>query len=215
METAVESADRSKWLHNVYNARNRQELEESYDAWAEEYDQDVLSYGYRSPSIVTGLIARYVKPEDGTILDAGAGTGIVAEILTPLGYKELVAIDLSQRMLDLARTKGLYLDAKRMVLGKHLDFPDNRFVASIAAGVFTAGHAPAESFDELIRITKAGGYIIFTIRAEVYLNDDFKDKQNALENEEKWQLVEITDPFQSLPREEPGAMLQGFVYRVS
>lgn len=210
----MNNPDRSKWLHKVYSARNKKELEECYDAWAKEYDRDVLSYGYRSPTIVSGLIARYVKPQDGTILDAGAGTGIVGEILAPLGYKDLVAIDLSQSMLDLAYSKGVYQDVRRMVLGEQIDFPDNNFAASVAAGVFTAGHAPPESFDELVRITKPGGYIIFTIRTEVYLNEGFKEKQDALEGEEKWRLVEITDPFQSLPLEEPEATLQVFVYRV-
>ena len=100
------------------------------------------------------------------------------------------------------------------MLGEPLDFPDNSFAATIAAGVFTTGHAPADAFDELLRITRSGGFIIFTIRIEVYLNEGFKEKQEALEKEGKWQLVELTAPFQSLPLEEPEATLQVFVYRV-
>ena len=211
----MRNLEESKWLQKVYNARNKQELEECYDAWAKEYDQDVVSYGYRSPTIVSALIARYVTPQDGTLLDAGAGTGIVGEILAPLGYKDLVAIDFSQPMLDLAHGKGLYRDLRRMVLGEPLDFPDNRFAATLAAGVFTAGHAPPESFDELVRVTKPGGYIIFTIRMEVYRNEGFKEQQDALERAGKWRLVEITDPFQSLPFGDPEATLQVFVYQIS
>ena len=211
----MKNLEESKWLQKVYNAGNMQELEACYDAWAKEYDQDVMSYGYRSPTIVSALITRYLTPTDGTLLDAGAGTGIVGEILAPLGYKDLVAIDLTQSMLDLANCKGLYRDLRRMVLGERLDFPDNSFAAALAAGVFTAGHAPPESFDELVRITKPGGYIIFTIRMEAYYKQGFKEQQDALERAGKWRLVEITEPFQSLPVGDPEAILQVFVYQTS
>lgn len=215
MEIVMKNPKNSEWLQRVYNTRDKQELEACYDAWAQDYDEDVLSYGYRGPTIVSALIARYVTPKNGSLLDAGSGTGIVGEILTPLGYNNLFGIDLSQSMLELAHCKGLYRDLQRMILGEPLDFPDDRFSATYAAGVFTTGHAPPESLDELVRITKPGGYIIFTIRAEVYQNEGFKEQQNALEKTGKWRLVELTDPFQSLPVIEPEAILQVFVYQVS
>ncbi|UCD33781.1 MAG: hypothetical protein JSV38_07975, partial [Desulfobacterales bacterium] len=57
------------------------ELAASYDAWAKDYDRDMLSFGYKIPAIMTRLIGRYVSPESGIILDAGTGTGILAESL--------------------------------------------------------------------------------------------------------------------------------------
>ena len=211
----MDLSDRSKWLQNVYAARNDEELAESYDAWAEDYDQDVLSFGYKIPAIMTGLIGRYIAPDSGKMLDAGAGTGILGEALVTLGNKNLVGIDLSQGMLEVAHIKGVYQSLHQMILGEHLDFPDNSFATTLSMGVFTQGHAPPESFDELIRITEPGGYIIFSVRDDVYLNQGFKEKQDILEKEGRWRLIEKTEPFQALPLGDSEIHNRIFVYRVS
>lgn len=49
----MDLSDRSKCLEKVYSARNNEELEEGYDAWAKDYDLDVLSFGYKIPAIMT------------------------------------------------------------------------------------------------------------------------------------------------------------------
>ena len=211
----MNSSDRSQWLDKVYLARNNTELAEGYDAWAQDYEQDVLSFGYKIPAIMSGLIGRYLPSGTDRILDAGAGTGILGENLAVMGYKDLVGIDLSAGMLEVARKKGVYRNLLQMTLGQKLDFADNTFAAAVSMGVFTEGHAPAESFDELIRITKSGGYVIFSVRNDVYSNQGFKEKQDVLEKEEKWQLLEKTDAFQALPRGDSKIFNRVFVYRVS
>lgn len=209
------TSNNAAWLDKVYNARNRQELAEGYDAWAAEYDSDLMSFGYKIPAVTSGLIGRYIQPNATPILDAGAGTGIMGETLKLLGFDNLVALDLSQGMLDQARKKNIYDELHQMALGDPLDFADNTFAATVAAGVFTAGHAPPEGLDELLRITKPGGHIIFTVRADVYLEQGFKEKQDALESAGKWRLAEMTEPFQTLPLGEPEVRNQTFVYVVA
>ena len=73
---------------------------------------------------------------------------------------------MSKGMLAEAKRKGIYYKLDRMVLGETLDFPDNYFEAAVSAG--TIGHAPAESFDELIRITKSAGFKVFSLRTSFY-----------------------------------------------
>ena len=206
--------DRPQRLQSVYNAKNSQEAAELYDNWAEDYEQAVLSWGYASPAVAAGFLGRYVEPEDGTVLDAGAGTGMMGEILIPLGYRDLVGIDISPNMLELARKKGVYKDLRQMELGGKLDLPTDAFSAVVSTGVFAAGHAPPESFEELIRTTKAGGHVIFSVRTDVYVDGGFKAKQEALEKEERWQLVEMTDPFSHLRYEDPELKVRVFAYRV-
>ena len=164
---------------------------------------------------MSGLIGRYLPSGTGRILDAGAGTGILGENLFVMGYKDLVGIDLSAGMLEVARKKGVYRNLLQMTLGQKLDFADNSFAATVSMGVFTEGHAPSESFDELIRITEPRGYIIFSVRADVYLNQGFKKKQDSLKKERKWRLVEQTEPFQALPLENSKIYNLIFVYRAS
>jgi predicted TPR repeat methyltransferase len=213
-EGILNDSNRPEWLEKVYNAQNNEELAEGYDAWAEEYDRDLASFGYTLPSIITGIIARYVATDSGTILDAGAGTGILGETMSILGYKDIVGLDISPGMLEVAHKKGVYNSLRKMTLGESLDFHDNTFSATVSMGTFTEGHAPPESFDELIRATKPGGHIIFSIRADVYLEQGFKEKQEALEKEGKWGLIEATDPFLGMPLESSEIFNRIFAYRV-
>lgn len=211
----MNGCERKEWLHKVYSSRNIQELEERYDAWAEDYEQDVCSFGYKSPTVITGLVARYVELQKTPILDAGAGTGILGEKLASCGYDNLTGIDLSRAMLDVAEKKDVYKDLHQMVLGERLNFSDNYFSAVVSLGVFTENHAPPESFEELIRITKPGGHIVFSVRSDTGLNKSYQEKQDALINEGKWEIIEETKAFQCLPEAKPEVLNQVFVYRVS
>jgi hypothetical protein len=82
-------------------------------------------------------------------------------------------------------------------------------------GVLTVGHAPASSLDELVRVTRSGGHIVFTLRPDVYEGSGFKEKQAKLESEGKWKLVEVTDPVPVLPKGEPDVFHQVWVYQVN
>ncbi len=201
--------ERLKW---IYQAEGVKDLENRYDLWAQKYEEDVASYGYKIPSVLAGFLGRYLRPEDGIILDAGAGTGIMGEIMALIGYRDLVAMDLSWGMLKIAQQKGVYNEIHRMVMGDHLDFPDDKFAGTMAVGVISVGHAPPESFEELVRCTHRGGYIIFSVRADA---QGFKEKQDELASAGKWRLVEVTDPFVSLPLGEPDIKHKVFVYQVS
>ncbi len=209
----MKDTGRPERLESVYDARSSEELAEIYDEWAEDYERDVLAYGYTTPAIVAALVGRHVPAGEGSILDAGVGTGMMGGILAPIGY-DLTGIDLSSKMLDLARGKGVYRSLHRMELGKPLDFPDDTFSATISAGVFTAGHAPPNSFDELVRITKPGGCVIFSVRDDVYREGGFEEKLEALAASGGWTLVEESRPYVQLPLADPDLKARVFVCRI-
>ncbi|MGB2813661.1 MAG: class I SAM-dependent methyltransferase [Dehalococcoidales bacterium] len=190
--------DKLKW---IYSSRNNQELTERYNQWAKDYDHDLTHEILdRSPELSVDFFTRYVAKE-AKVLDAGAGTGMVGEILAKNGYTDLVAMDLSQEMLEEARKKNVYRELHQMVMGEPLDFATNSFGATICVGVLTVGHAPASSLDELVRVTRPGGYIIFTLHTDTYQNSGFKEKQTALESEGKWKLVEKSEKLQLVANE--------------
>ena len=205
---------RSKWLTLIHQSSDIRRIAEIYDAWGEHYEQDTMADGYNMPAVMAGLVGRYVPHKDGPLLDVGAGTGILGDALRHLGYSNLTAIDVSKGMLDVCRRRGIYRSLHRMILGTHLDFPDNSFAASLVMGVFGKGHAPPSSLNELIRITRRNGHLIFSIRADEYLVDGFKALQDALEDKGKWNLVEATAPFNSLPLAHPGIMNMIFTYQI-
>ena len=199
----------------VYSSQNNQELGERYDQWAKEYDDDLArDFGWVAPQRAAEALAKHV-PKDARVLDAGAGTGLVGVLLDRLGYKRIVAMDLSQGMLEEARKKGVYSEFQQMVLGESLDFPSDSFDAVISVGVLTVGHAPASSLDELVRITRPGGHVAFSLRPDLYEDGGFKETQSALESQGKWNLVEVSEKFQPLPKGEPEVLHQVWVYRVS
>ena len=205
------SQNRVQW---IYSSHGNKELEERYDEWAKDYDTELMQdFEYRGHQIAAEVFARHV-PREAKILDAGAGTGLVGEALVKLGYNDLTAMDLSQGMLDEAGSKNIYRDLHQMVMGEALDYPTGCFDAVVSVGVLTLGHAPASSLDELVRVTKPGGHVVFTLRPDVYEGHGFKEKQASLEKEGKWELVEVSDKVQVLPKGEPGAYHQVWVYRV-
>ncbi len=208
----MSSQNRVQW---VYSSRDNRELEERYDQWSKDYDRDLSTeFEYRSPRRAAEVLAAHV-PRDARILDAGAGTGLVGEILASMGYRRMVAMDLSQGMLEEARKKGVYEDFHQMVMGETLDYETGSFDAVITVGVLTVGHAPASSLDELVRVTRPNGHIVFSLRPDVYESSGFRERQDALESQGKWQLVERTEEFQPMPKGEPEVMHRVWVYRVS
>ncbi len=211
MSEEKSSQNRIQW---IYSSKGNAELEERYDEWAAEYDRDLnTGFGWLSPRKAVDAFAKRV-PRHGRILDAGAGTGIVGELLHDAGFEFLVAMDLSQGMLDEAARKGVYKEFHRMAMGMPLDFPPRWFDGVISVGVFTVGHAPPGSFDELVRVTRPGGHIVFSLRPDTYEQDGFREKQSSLEAEGKWRLVEEGEKYQPMPKGEPEVFHQIWVYQV-
>ncbi|MBV7331790.1 class I SAM-dependent methyltransferase [Chloroflexi bacterium TSY] len=170
-------------------------------------------FGYMSPKLTVDYLRKFV-PVEASILDAGCGTGLVGQLLHHLGYHRLSAMDLSEDMLAEARKKEVYAKLQQGTLGQPLDFPTNTFNAVISVGVFTVGHAPASGFDELIRITKPSGYIIFTLHSDLYEHGEFPDKFAALETAGQWSLIEVSDKLQPTPIGEPEVTIRVLVYQV-
>lgn len=207
----VDSGDRVQW---VYASENNRQLEERYDQWAQEYDDDLTDdFGYVMPRMTAEIFERFVS-KDAKVLDAGAGTGLVGVELNRLGYSDIEAMDMSRGMLDTAGAKRVYGALHQMVMGEPLGFETNRYDATIGVGVLTLGHAPASSLDELVRVTKQGGYIAFTLRPDVYEQNGFREKQEQLVTDGKWELAEVTDEFHGMPKGEPDVLFQVWVYKV-
>ena len=208
----LDDSEGSKRLQNVYSARDNRELASSYDEWAEDYEDDMLSLGYAIPAVAAGFVGRHV-PLGGAVLDAGAGTGMFGSILRVLGYDDLVGIDISERMLEKAGKKDAYHSLHSMVLGEPLGFDGSSFSAAVSVGVFTTNHAPPEAFDELVRVVESGGWVIFSIRDDVYRKEGFEEKQASLEKEGRWRRVTMSEAFQPFPAGNTSHMIRLFVYK--
>ncbi len=185
-------------LHKAYQAKTLEELSESYDRWAGEYETHMKNVGYTHPAMVMSILARHLPAGAKPILDAGAGTGIMGVLLTAMGYTEIIGFDASNDMMAAARAKQIYADLEQMFLGRPLNYPDNYFAAITASGIFTAGHAPLSGLDELVRVTRPGGLLVFSL-GPVYLGEAFEEKNRTLEAAGLWRFVDASKPYNSTP----------------
>lgn len=201
-------------LDGVYAASSPEELATAYAAWSSDYDRETIALGYCLPFVIASWVARHVPANAGPLLDAGCGTGLSGPYLRALGYAAIEGLDFSEEMLGLARQRNAYGVLKRATLGETLPWPDGHFAAFFSTGVFTEGHAPASSLDELVRITRPGGHAIFTVRDSVLEAGGFRDVFDRLEKAWRWRKLEESLPFRAFAIAEPEVLVQAFVFRV-
>jgi SAM-dependent methyltransferase len=155
--------------------------------------------GYVHPAVIAGLVGRYVPNKTDAIFDAGVGTGTVGNILAIMGYGNLIGVDMSDGMLARAKARNIYTDLRNRVLGETLDFADASMTAIVSTGVFTTGHGPASAWDELTRITKRGGHLIFTVGTVVWQESGFAKKFEELCQRGLIAPVETTSVYHPMP----------------
>jgi predicted TPR repeat methyltransferase len=175
----------------VLNASSLEELMTAYGEWAAQYDDDLLGeMGYVAPIIASNLLKDSLVDKEARILDAGCGTGIVGGLLHEHGYRHIEGLDYSRPMLVQAETKNIYQDLHQGDLMNALEIADHVYDAIISVGTFTCGHVGPAAFDELVRITRPGGYICFTVREEAWEKDDYHTKIDAIADRGLWDLQE-------------------------
>jgi ubiquinone/menaquinone biosynthesis C-methylase UbiE len=184
-------------IYDTLNAADLNELELIYKNWALDYEHDVINLaGYVGHLITSELLLNYLKNSQSKVLDAGCGTGLVGEILYKNNFKNVVGVDFSQEMLNIAKQKNVYQSLDLVDLTKKQDYEDNLFDAVICAGTFTCGHVGPEALREMVRITKQGGYICFTVRKQEWEASPYLQIMNELENTELWhKLVHSTKDY--------------------
>jgi SAM-dependent methyltransferase len=202
-------------LETVYHSSSREDLAKTYDQWAATYDADMHDIGYVHPAIIVGLVARYVPQMNAAILDAGVGTGTIGQLLNILGYSNLLGIDMSDGMLARAAERKIYVGLRNQILGAALDFETASIDCIVSTGTFTTGHAPASAFDELVRITKPGGHLIFTVGTTVWSEAGFENKIGELQSAGLIAEIETTKIYHPMPlsETESGFMTRAHVYR--
>ncbi len=178
----------------TYEAKTPQELIEAYGKWAHLYDNDTLEVmGYVGPKVAADMLDFHLESQDSRVLDAGCGTGLVGEILDKLGYENVDAMDFSADMLSEAEKKEVYRKLYQEDMNGRLAIADNSYDATICVGTFTFAHVGPHAFDELVRVTRPGGHICFTIRDGAYQEYGYRTKMLEMEATDKWQLQELRE----------------------
>jgi predicted TPR repeat methyltransferase len=201
-------------LERVYAAATPAALAEAYAAWAASYDRETAELGYCLPFLIPAWLSRHLRAGAGPILDAGCGTGLTGPCLRALGYDPVEGLDMSPDMLAIAQSRGAYDVLKQATLGEALPWPDDHFAAFVSTGVFTAGHAPAAGLHELVRITRPGGFAVFTVRDILVEEAGFRATFDAIARAGRWRPIEQSPPFRAFAIGEPEVLVEAFVFEV-
>jgi ubiquinone/menaquinone biosynthesis C-methylase UbiE len=107
-------------------------------------------------SIPARLFDLFALPSEGLLLDAGGGTGRVAEVLRRM-VKEVVVADISRGMLRFAVDKGL---ATACASAEHLPFASGTFDRIIMVEALHHVFDQRQTITELWRVLAPGGRIV-------------------------------------------------------
>ncbi len=201
-----------KWLDIVYNEKSSVKLKQHYKFWADDYDQDLVDWGYAYPSQLKKVMTQDIKvKKDSKILDAGCGTGLVAQVLSDMNFKNIVGLDYSIDMLKIAKNKKIYKRLIQESLNKKTSLRSNQFDIVLCTGVLTSGHVGAKAINELIRVTKNKGYLILSIAESIYEKLGFKDEIEK--NKKQISKIKISKPFIALPNHKSSATSKMYLFQ--
>jgi len=96
--------------------------------------------------------------KDIKILDTGAGTGIIGEMLAKRGYTNIDALDISQEMLNIAAKRNVY---KRLICAalseaRIEEIQTAEYDVVLSAGTIVYGQVKAAALDECVRHVRPG-----------------------------------------------------------
>jgi predicted TPR repeat methyltransferase len=141
-------------------------IEQTFDGFAASFDAKLEFLSYKAPQLVAAAVSRVVGQSQGAldIIDAGCGTGLCGPLLAPFA-RTLVGVDLSARMLDAARLRGVY---DELVKGELTSFIASR-PASADALVSADTLCYFGPLDEVAaasaRALRQGGLLVFSVEA--------------------------------------------------
>ena len=168
-------ADETLDVEAAYSVETPEDNRALYAKWAKTYDS---SFAAANGFLMPGHVARLFREKKGKgpVLDAGAGTGLVADALLQSGPLEIDGLDISQEMLKVADAKDVYRELFVADLTRDLPLPDAGYAAVTSSGTFTHGHVGPEALDELLRVAAPGALFVLTIKTEHFEALGFSDK---------------------------------------
>lgn len=178
-------ADSVQRINGSYLFKNPAELSKYYDDWATTYDSEVLDTAndYVGPVLTAAAALKAAGPSTiakGEILDAGCGTGLVGVALKRLGATKVDGLDISPKMLDIARQTGAYRDLETADLTRAMSTRDASYDVVVCAGTFTHSHVGPNALAEFVRVLRPDGFMAATIVVDLWESAGFKEEVERL-----------------------------------
>jgi len=172
-----------------------------YNEQADDYDVIYSNWDWRAPEECVKKLLNALKETGRSmdqikILDCGCGTGWCGVSLRKMGFKGfLQGIDISEKSLDKASSKGIYNTLCISNMEKHIPLEDNSFDGIICTGVLSYVVDYERVFMEWLRLCNDGGIIVFS-QKEYHLDENrtrltgHLEPMNRLMDDNRWRLLE-------------------------
>ncbi len=180
-----------RFLDKAYGIKRDDQALEMYEAWAETYDIEVMDENdYQQPERCAMALEKLLAPGIVPVLDVGCGTGLSGLGLQTHGFEVIDGCDFSAAMLERAEKTKAYRRLFSANLNQPpLDVDDDAYGAATAVGIFSFGHVDADALDEILRVVRAGGFVIIGINQHFYDEGSLVAKITALESAGKIKLL--------------------------
>ena len=142
---------------NMRGAELKKRTVDQFTAEAHSYDDTYKMVSGDYPEIVAELESEPFR----NLLDCGCGTGAVLSLLHErCPDKELTGIDITPKMIDVAKSKAL--PNVEYVVGdcENLPFPDGSFDVVVCSHSFHHYPSPQDFFNSALRVLTPGGRLI-------------------------------------------------------
>ncbi|MEM8536980.1 MAG: class I SAM-dependent methyltransferase [Pseudomonadota bacterium] len=174
-------------VDDAYAMQSADEVRDLYRTWSHSYDA-VFGDGQGYQLHAEVAMAFVGAGGQGPVLDVGAGTGLVAEVLKRLNTGPVDGIDLSEDMLIMAQGKGVYRTVSAVDVTQPLTLRDAPYAGIVSAGTFTLGHVGPEAMNNLLSVAAPGALFVLSINAAHYAAAGFEGAVAGLSG----QITDVT-----------------------
>ena len=187
-ETDIQTSDAGKhavqMFYDIKSGKYQQDkINEFYNEMGSTgYDEWAKVVNFTEPFEIIKQVHQAEEEEaielekDATLLDVGAGTGVIGKGLYEQGYTKMDALDASEEFQQNLMKLGIYNQVYQRFLGNGVDqYPaelKKKYDCVTASGVFMPNHMPKEAMDDIHATLKTGGYFITAMRGSLYLNGE-------------------------------------------
>lgn len=136
---------------------------ETFDRFAETFDQNLLNLDYQAPRLVVAALTSLARGQRlRAILDAGCGTGMCGPLLRPI-TECLVGVDLSPAMIEKARERGVYDELAVAELCRFMRGQAGAFDAVVAADTLVYFGDLSEPLRAAATCLRPDGLLVITL----------------------------------------------------
>jgi len=138
-----------------------------YDEWSDKYEEDLVMVGnYSGHTKCTEAFLSLGLNRCVQILDLACGTGLLGGEVVQHGYVQIDGLDSSPQMLLQARMKDIFKEYINAHVGGTGSLPlnDDLYDVVMSSNGFAPGQIYPDAVEEILRVLKPGGYLLFTMR---------------------------------------------------